>query len=166
MTFVCDPIVELMRNEGRLIATDSSESRLQLVPQNAERLGLSIIETAVVTLEGTNIPPGPFDAILIDAPCSNTGVLGKRPDARWRIQPDDLEELSRIQLLLLLAATDRLKPGGRIVFSTCSIEPEENSAVVEAVCHFRPKLKIVEQHELTPGRTSDGGFQCLLRTDA
>ena len=158
-------LAELMRNEGRLIATDSSEERLRLVPQNAERLGLSIIETAVVTLEGTNIPPGPFDAILIDAPCSNTGVLGKRPDARWRIQPDDLEELSRIQLLLLLAAADRLKPGGRIVYSTCSIEPDENAAVVEAATHFRPKLKIVEQHELTPGRNSDGGFQCLLRSE-
>ena len=158
-------LAELMRNEGRLIATDSSESRLRLVPQNAERLGLSIIETAVVTLEGTNIPPGPFDAILIDAPCSNTGVLGKRPDARWRIQPDDLEELSRIQLLLLLAAAGRLKPGGRIVFSTCSIEPDENQSVVEAACHFRPKLKIVEQHELSPGRNSDGGFQCLLRSE-
>ena len=157
-------LAELMRNEGRLIATDSSESRLKLVPQNADRLGLTIIETAVVTLEGTDIPPGPFDAILIDAPCSNTGVLGKRPDARWRIQPDDLEELSRIQLLLLLAASDRLKPGGRIVYSTCSIEPDENSSVVEAVCHFRQKLKIVESHELTPGKISDGGFQCLLRS--
>lgn len=157
-------LAELMRNEGRLIATDSSEDRLKLVPQNAERLGLTIIETAVVALEGTNIPPGPFDAILIDAPCSNTGVLGKRPDARWRIQPDDLEELSRIQLLLLLAAADRLKPGGRIVYSTCSIEPDENKAVVEAACHFRPKLKLVESHELPPGPTSDGGFQCLLTT--
>lgn len=158
-------LAELMRNEGRLIATDSSENRLKLVPQNAERLGLSIIETAVVSLEGTDIPPGPFDAILIDAPCSNTGVLGKRPDARWRIQPEDLEELSRIQLLLLLAASNRLKPGGRIVYSTCSIEPDENSSVVEAACHFRPKLKIVEQHELTPGLSSDGGFQCLLRAE-
>lgn len=156
-------LAELMQNEGRLIATDSSESRLQLVPQNAERLGLSIIETAVVTLEGTDIPRGPFDAILIDAPCSNTGVLGKRPDARWRIQPDDLEELSRIQLLLLLAAADRLKPGGRIVYSTCSIEPDENQSVVEAACHFRPKLKVVEQRELTPGRPADGGFQALLQ---
>ncbi len=159
-------LAELMRNEGRLIATDSSETRLKLVTQNAERLGLSIIETATVTLEGSNIPPGPFDAILIDAPCSNTGVLGKRPDARWRIQPDDLEELSRIQLLLLLAASDRLKPGGRIVYSTCSIEPDENSSVVEAACHFRQKLKIAEAHELTPGRNADGGFQCLLRTES
>lgn len=159
-------LAELMRNEGRLIATDSSESRLKLVPQNAERLGLSIIETAVVTLEGADIPAGPFEAILIDAPCSNTGVLGKRPDARWRIQPEDLEELSRIQLLLLLAAADRLKPGGRIVYSTCSIEPDENTSVVEAACHFRPKLQIIEQRELIPGCNADGGFQCLLRTEA
>jgi len=93
-------------------------------------------------------------------------VLGKRPDARWRIQPEDLEELSRIQLLLLLAASDRLKPGGRIVYSTCSIEPDENSSIIEAACHFRPKLKIVEQRELNPGRNADGGFQCLLGTNS
>jgi 16S rRNA (cytosine967-C5)-methyltransferase len=158
-------LAELMRNEGRLIATDSSESRLHLVVQNAERLGLSIIEMAAVSQEGTDIPAGPFDAILIDAPCSNTGVLGKRPDARWRIQPDDLEELSRIQLRLLLAAADRLKPGGRIVYSTCSIEPDENQSVIEAACYFRPKLKIVEQRELMPGLPADGGFQCLFRNE-
>ena len=108
-------------------------------------------------------PAGPFDAILIDAPCSNTGVLGKRPDARWRLQPDDLEELSRIQLRLLLAAAERLKPGGRLVYSTCSIEPEENQQVVEAACHFRPYLKLEEAHELIPGQPGDGGYQCLLR---
>lgn len=158
-------LAELMRNEGRIVATDSSEARLALVPRNAERLGLSIIETAVVSLDDSNLPAGPFDAILIDAPCSNTGVLGKRPDARWRLQPEDLEELSRIQLRLLLAAADRLKPGGRIVYSTCSIEPEENAAVVEAVCHFRPKLKVIEQRELRPGQTADGGFQCLLKAE-
>jgi 16S rRNA (cytosine967-C5)-methyltransferase len=159
-------LAELMRNEGRILATDSRQTRLRLVPQNAERLGLSIIETAVVALDGKDIPAGPFDAILLDVPCSNTGVLGKRPDARWRLQPDDLEELSRIQLLLLLAAADRLKPGGRLVYSTCSIEPDENAAVVEAACHFRKSLKVVEQRELIPGRNADGGFQCLLRTSA
>ncbi len=156
-------LAELMNNEGRIIATDSSESRLQLVQQNSQRLGLSIIETAVISQEGTNIPAGPFDAILIDAPCSNTGVLGKRPDARWRIQPDDLEELSRIQLRLLMAAADRVRPGGRIVYSTCSIEPEENRQVVEAIRHFRPKLTIAEMHDHLPGKPADGGFQCLLR---
>lgn len=158
-------LAELMRNEGQLIATDCSESRLQLVTQNARRLGFSIIQPVVVSPEGTDIPAGPFDAILIDAPCSNTGVLGKRPDARWRLHPEDLEELSRIQLLLLLAAADRLKPGGRIVYSTCSIEPDENQSVVEAACHFRSKLKVVEQRELAPGRPADGGFQCLLRAE-
>lgn len=158
-------LAELMNNEGRVIATDTSEPRLQLVQQNSERLGLSIIETAVISQEGHNIPAGPFDAILIDAPCSNTGVLCKRPDARWRILPDDLEELSRIQLRLLMSAADRVRPGGRIVYSTCSIEPEENQQVVEAARHFRPKLTVVEMHELKPGQSSDGGFQCLLRCD-
>ncbi len=156
-------LAELMHNEGRIIATDSSESRLRLVNENCRRLGITIVETVVVSQEGTDIPDGPFDAILIDAPCSNTGVLGKRPDARWRIQPDDLEELSRIQLRLLLAAVKRLKPGGRIVYSTCSIEPEENTEVVTAASHFSTKLQIETTRELIPGRSADGGFQCLLR---
>jgi 16S rRNA (cytosine967-C5)-methyltransferase len=151
-----------MRNEGHIIATDTGEQRLKRVAENCLRLGISIVETQLISQEGSDIPQGPFDAILIDAPCSNTGVLGKRPDARWRIQEDDLEELSRIQLRLLLAAANRLRPGGRIVYSTCSIEPEENTAVLEAASHFRTKLQLVEMHELVPGHPSDGGFQSLL----
>lgn len=157
-------LAELMRNEGRIIATDVSEERLKRVDENCRRLGITIVETKVISNETLDLPEGPFDAILIDAPCSNTGVLGKRPDARWRIQPDDLEELSRIQLRLILAAADRLKPGGRILYSTCSIEPEENTAVVEAVGHFRKKLTLEMTSELIPGRTADGGFQSLLRS--
>lgn len=157
-------LAELMRNEGRIIATDTGEQRLQRVVENCQRLGISIVETQLISQEGTDIPAGPFDAILIDAPCSNTGVLGKRPDARWRIQEDDLEELSRIQLRLLLAAASRLRPGGRIVYSTCSIEPEENSAVLEAASHFRTKVQLEIMNELIPGRPADGGFQSLLRS--
>ncbi len=155
-------LAELMHNTGRIVAADTRDERLQLVEDNCRRLGISIVETKVVSFEGTDIPLGPFDAILIDAPCSNTGVLGKRPEARWRIEPDDIEELSRLQIRLLLAASDRVRPGGRIVYSTCSIEPEENTAVIEAVCHFRPSLKVVETRELIPGRSADGGFQCLV----
>lgn len=157
-------IAELMRNEGRIIATDVSEERLKRVDENCRRLGITIVETKVISNETLDLPEGPFDAILIDAPCSNTGVLGKRPDARWRIQADDLEELSRIQLRLILAAADRLKPGGRILYSTCSIEPDENTAVVEAVGHFRKKLTLEMTNELIPGRPADGGFQSLLRS--
>ena len=157
-------LAELMRNEGRIIATDASAERLKRVDENCHRLGITIVETKAISNESLDIPEGPFDAILIDAPCSNTGVLGKRPDARWRIQADDLEELSRIQLRLLLAASDRLRPGGRILYSTCSIEPEENSAVIEAAVHFRQKLKLELMNDLVPGRSADGGFQSLLRS--
>ena len=157
-------LAELMRNQGRIIATDASAERLKRVDENCRRLGITIVETKAISTEGMDLPEGPFDAILIDAPCSNTGVLGKRPDARWRIQEDDLEELSRIQLRLLLAAADRLRPGGRIVYSTCSIEPEENSAVLEAAGHFRQKLKLEVMNEIVPGRPADGGFQSLLRS--
>lgn len=152
-------IAERMGNTGRVVATDVQQDRLMRVIQNCERLGISIVEPTPIERDGKGIPKGPFDAILIDAPCSNTGVLGKRPEARWRLSEKDLEELPELQTRLLRQATRRLKPGGRIVYSTCSIEPEENRAVVSAMTD----LQLIEEHQHMPGEPADGGYQALLR---
>ncbi len=154
-------LAELMRNEGRILACDVDERRLQTVGTLAQRLGITIIETR--RLEGEDAPEGPFDRVLVDVPCSNTGVLGKRPEARWRLRPGDLPQLVALQARLLCQACQRVRSGGVVVYSTCSIEPEENRGVVEAVLRDRPNFQLDAAHDAIPGRPADGGFWARLR---
>ncbi|HXG11735.1 MAG TPA: transcription antitermination factor NusB [Gemmataceae bacterium] len=168
-------LAELMRNEGRIIACDVDERRLRTVVELGRRLGITIIEPYPLhppsspsprTPEERKYeepPSGPFDAILVDVPCSNTGVLGRRPEARWRLKPDDFRHLVPLQTKLLLQAGERIKPGGAIVYSTCSIEPEENRGVVAAVLQGLPELTLEAEEEQVPGRPADGGYWARLR---
>ena len=86
----------------------------------------------------------------MDAPCSNTGVLRRRVDLRWRIQPEEIERLRATQLDLLQKAAARLKPGGVLVYSTCSLEPEENTALVQQFLATQPGLKLERERQLLP----------------
>ncbi|MFM7863049.1 MAG: 16S rRNA (cytosine(967)-C(5))-methyltransferase, partial [Planctomycetaceae bacterium] len=106
----------------------------------------------------------PFDAVIVDAPCTNTGVLARRPEARWRFTEQSQQELVVLQTRLLLEAVQRLRPGGRVVYSTCSIEPAENLQVVQNVLAAFPQLQLIQQNEHLPGRPADGAWQCLLRS--
>lgn len=125
-------IAELMRDQGELIAVDVHENKLGLVRDNARRLRLGIIE--IVPGDGRTMPGrlAPADGVLLDAPCSGLGVLRRRPDLRWRPREAALRPLAEQQGELLKAAAALTRPGGIIVYSTCSIEPEETTAVVEA----------------------------------
>jgi len=158
-------LAELMNNTGHILATDIRPERLRLIEENRARLGADIVETQLISEDGSHLPDGPFDAILIDVPCSNTGVLGKRPEARWRITAAGITELNHIQERLLNNALDRLAPHGRLVYSTCSIEPEENSQLVARVLARRPNVKLIEEELFLPGQPSDGGYQALLRSE-
>jgi len=117
---------------GRVVATDSSEERLLRLQQTVARLRLGNVECAVHDALSGAPPPGRpphgFDAVLVDAPCSNTAVLARRPEARWRLRPDTFTELAALQRRLLGAARAHLRPGGRLVYSVCSFEPEEGEA--------------------------------------
>jgi 16S rRNA (cytosine967-C5)-methyltransferase len=135
---------------------------LQPLAETAGRLGLTNIELHPLA-DGAEPPPGPFDAALVDVPCSNTGVLGRRPEVRWRLRPADLPHLVRLQTTLLRQACDRVRPGGAIVYSTCSIEPEENQGVVRAVLEGTPDLTLEAESESAPGRPADGGYWARLR---
>jgi 16S rRNA (cytosine967-C5)-methyltransferase len=157
-------LAELMANQGEIVACDIDEERLQTVTTLANRLGLSIIRTCLVQPENeASIPAGPFDAALVDVPCSNTGVLGRRPEVRWRLKPGDLRELVTVQTRLLRLAVERVRPGGCVVYSTCSIEPEENRQVVESVLRMRADLDLEAEQAAVPGQPADGGYWARLR---
>ncbi|OWK43375.1 transcription antitermination factor NusB [Fimbriiglobus ruber] len=155
-------LAELMHNRGRIVACDIEAKRLDTVATLCRRLGVSNVEPVLVK-DGTDAPAGPFDAALVDAPCSNTGVLGRRPEVRWRVQPGEFEYLIRLQTKLLFAALDRVKPGGVVVYSTCSIEPDENENVVKGVRRGIKGLKVEAEGYAIPGKPADGGYWARLR---
>ena len=170
-------LAELSGDAAFVFAADVSSARLERVSGNAARLGLSGIRVRAIAADASDLPGlpgeaggkqdwdgGPFDAALVDVPCSNTGVLGKRPEARWRVKASDLPALAAAQRDLLAAALRRVRPGGRCVYSTCSVEPEENAAVVAAVL-TDPAFadwRVARSALHRPGRPADGGFQALL----
>jgi 16S rRNA (cytosine967-C5)-methyltransferase len=157
-------LAELMQNRGRIFACDVDDLRLKRLTELCARLGIGIVEPCRLYPERNQEPPaGPFDAALVDVPCSNTGVLGRRPEARWRLRPDDLRQLVVLQTKLLLQAAERVRPGGAVVYSTCSVEPEENGAVVRAALQGLPDFGVEAEQEQQPGKPADGGYLARLR---
>ena len=160
-------LAALMRNAGQIVACDVDEERLKTVGELCSRLGIGIVQTRRLHPEANEEPPaGPFDAVLVDVPCSNTGVLGRRPEVRWRLKPADFAHLVRLQTRLLLWAGERVRPGGVVVYSTCSTEPEENGAVVRTALRGLRELELEAVEEQVPGRPSDGGYWARLRRRA
>ncbi len=155
-------MAEQMQNRGMIIACDATAERLPLIRQNCNRLGIDIVKTWEVGMDGSGTPEGPFDAALVDVPCSNMGVLGKRPEVRWRFVPGELRELIPIQKRLLRSALDRVRPGGRVVYSTCSSDPRENEQVVRDVLDSYPDWELSDERRHIPGQPVDGGFAALL----
>jgi 16S rRNA (cytosine967-C5)-methyltransferase len=104
-----------------------------------------------------------FDRILVDAPCSNTGVMRRRVDLRWRLTPKDFLRMQDEQLRMLRALIPLLKMGGVLVYSTCSIEREENEEVIDAILHEFPFLQLTEQNSLLPFRDGfDGAYAAKI----
>ncbi len=151
-----------MQNQGRIVAVDVDAVRLKLVQENCARLGVTCVET--VAVENFDAPPASFDRILIDAPCSNTGVMRRRVDLRWRIRAEEIARLVKTQLALLKKAAPLLKPGGSLVYSTCSLETEENGALVRSFLAEHPNLALEAERELVPFKDGvDGAYVVRLR---
>jgi len=152
-------IAQKMRNQGRIVAADSSPTRLKIVSENCNRLGATIVSI----LHPPSSILGPFDRILVDAPCSNTGVLRRRVDLRWRIREKEIARLGGMQRSILDDVALLLKPGGRLLYSTCSLEPEENEQVVESFLASHPEFRQIEQRALFPPESkTDGTFVVVL----
>lgn len=122
-----------MGNRGQIIAGDVHPHRVRLVQRICQRLG--VMNVCPVTLDGTQslpfLPDHQFDRVLVDAPCSGTGTIRHHPEIKWRLQPDTFETMADTQIQLLKSAAPCVAPGGLLVYSTCSLEPEENEAVVQ-----------------------------------
>jgi len=149
-----------MDNRGRIVALDPEPARLARVDEATARLGISIVETASGTAqEHAGALADACDAALIDAPCSNLGVLRRNPEVKWRRRPGDLAAAATRQAAILEAAAAMLKPGGRLVYATCSLEPEENDGVVADFLARHPRFR-VEAPASFPLALDDG----VLRT--
>ena len=152
----------LRMGTGRVVALDVSEAKAGLVAQAAAAQNASIVETAVGDLR-TWEGPADFDAVLLDAPCSGTGVLAKRADLRWRREPSDIEQLVTLQDDLLDAAARHVAPGGRLVYATCSLEAEENEERVAAFLTRHPDWRVDPVGDRVPSdvRTPEGFYAAL-----
>jgi len=165
-------IAELLQGQGLLVAMDARADRLGRLRANVERFrggGIRVIQGDAASPEPARqalLEAGGsegYDAILLDVPCSNTGVLRRRPDARWRFSAERLRKLTETQYRLLHGAAALLRPGGRLVYSTCSIEPEENEELVTRWLPAHPGFRLDENRQLLPGAAgTDGAFAARL----
>ena len=157
------------------MAQEVNPKRLRRLQANLARLHLGWVE-AVTSIEQSSNPSieqsnnrtiEQFDRVLVDAPCSNTGVLRRRPDARWRWDMEHLKQLTDLQRQILEAASAHVAPGGLLVYSTCSNEPEENADQIAAFLAAHPDFAEVKRYESVPFESGhDGAFACALARKA
>ncbi|HPS54553.1 MAG TPA: transcription antitermination factor NusB [Sedimentisphaerales bacterium] len=156
-------LAELTSDKALIIATDIDSDRLRSVLENAERLKLKSI---IVTEYGDVKKYAPFDRILADVPCSNTGVLSKRPEARHRLQKDTSVKTAQTQKQILEKALELIRPEGTICYSTCSIAPEENSLLIKDFIAQHQHIKVIQEELTLPSPTMpdcDGGYFAVLK---
>ena len=162
-------MAELMQNEGFIRACDIHEGKLSLIKKEAKRLGLSIIEPCVrdSRLALPQEERGTFDAVLCDVPCSGLGVLRRKPEIKLRLAEEDVLALPELQLQILRNAAGALKKGGRLLYSTCTVDPAENERVSEAFLSGGGFEKLAERQIFTGeeicGSSGDGFYYCLMR---
>lgn len=160
-------LAALMGNQGRIVATDLWESRVERLRTNCRRLGVRNTQALELDAmkDAPELAPRSFDRILIDAPCSNTGVIRRRVDVRWRLTGEDFLRMPVQQLALLRRCTALLKAGGVLVYSTCSLEPEENEHVADEAVRSIPGLHLQSTRKILPWVDGvDGAFAAKFIT--
>ncbi len=163
-------IAELMNNQGSLLAVDLSKNRLQRVTENADRLGINCLRT--IATDATKLVSRKdlhnyFNRILIDAPCSGLGTLARHPDARWRMNPKQINQLILLQEKLLESLLPLLHPRGRLVYSTCTIHFDENINQIDKFLSRHSQLKLISQEQRWPDpeKPGDGFFAAVLEVN-
>lgn len=160
-------VAQVMENKGDMVACDLPGGRLRRLEDNLLRLGVSCAEVRGVDWLGDGempFEPGSFDRILLDAPCSNTGVMRRRVDVRWRLSEAEFDRMVGLQRVLLSRCVPLLKPGGCLVYSTCSIDREENEDQVEWAVEVFSGLTCVSKESRAPHVDGvDGAFAAVLK---
>ncbi|HUU18352.1 MAG TPA: transcription antitermination factor NusB [Sedimentisphaerales bacterium] len=154
-------LAESTGDSAKIIATDIDAERLKKVRENTTRLGIKSVE--VVPYE--ELPNSKFDCVLLDVPCSNTGVLARRIEARYRVTPGAIKKLIKTQSELLGAATQMLKPHGKICYSTCSIQKDENSDLIRDFLQKNHNFELKSEKLILPSAEEfdhDGGYTTIL----
>ncbi|MBW7934162.1 MAG: 16S rRNA (cytosine(967)-C(5))-methyltransferase RsmB [Gemmatimonadaceae bacterium] len=153
--------VELARAAALVVSADLSLTRLQRLAGTKQRLELTNV--ALATFDARQPAIAAVDAVLVDAPCTGTGTFRRHPDARWRLRMSDLAVTAMLQRDILRAAARVVKPGGLLIYSTCSLEPEENDAQVEAFLASNPAWRLEPPPAgAVPATTLDNGFLRVL----
>lgn len=153
-------IATLMQNKGRIIALDIHEWKLEELRRRARRNGVGIVETRIIegakTIKRLSVSA---DRVLLDVPCSGLGVLRRNPDAKWKLSTEELGRLLIVQRDILQSHSRMVKPGGKLVYATCSILPAENEQQVQAFLSAAPdEWKLEEELQLPPGKNGGDGF--------
>lgn len=158
-------IIAATGGKARLTATDLHEHRLPTLQENLDRQGSASVKTAQADWSQPCPPEWErhFDAVLLDVPCSNTGVIQRRVDVRWRVTPAEIRRLAALQKSILENASRAVKPGGRLVYSTCSIDAEEDGLLVRDFLRNHPEWTLKEEKLILPHQEkSDGAYAALL----
>ena len=151
-------------DEAMIVAADRSATRMETVIATSGLQELKSIEPVLLdAAEQLPFKPGSFDKVLVDAPCSGTGTLRRNPEIRWRLSTADIDAFAEKQKRILSRAADAVKPGGRLVYSTCSVEREENEDVIAEFLARDDRFRVVDSLRTWPHRHgSDGFFMAVL----
>ncbi|MBK8701053.1 MAG: RsmB/NOP family class I SAM-dependent RNA methyltransferase [Saprospiraceae bacterium] len=152
----------LMENKGTIIAMDVEDWKLEELKKRAKRNGIHNVDARLITGKVIKRLKHSADAVLLDVPCSGLGVLRRNPDAKWKLKPEFIEEIKKKQEDILQSYSTMVKPGGKLVYATCSILPSENEKQVEKFLANNPNFKLVMEHHTDPVTDKFDGFYMAL----
>jgi len=157
-------IAAMMKDNGKVISMDVEERKLSELKRRADRGGASIIQTHLINANTVSQYKNTADRLLLDAPCSGLGVLKRNPDAKWKLSIDFINQIKDVQQEILSNYSQMVKPGGIMVYATCSILPSENQNQIETfLANNKNNFEFIEDRKVMPSEGFDGFYMAKLR---
>lgn len=156
-------LAALMQNKGKIISMDVEEYKLKELERRAERAGAKIIQTQLISSSAIEQLKNSADLLLMDVPCSGLGTIRRNPDAKWKLSKEFIDTIKQTQHHILSDYSKMLKPGGRMVYATCSILPSENQDQIERFLKSNSEFELLEDKKILPSQGFDGFYMALLK---